>query len=350
MQYAHLGSSGLQVSRLCLGTGAFGVAPLEADAAALVHRALDLGINFIDTANSYGNFRRMDRPGAPTYTDRPSAEEIVGRALKGRRDEAVLATKVREPVGAGVNDAGLSRRHIMQQVERSLTRLQTDYLDLYHMHGFDSQTPLDETFQAFDDLVHQGKVRYLGFSNYSGWRMAAAMGRCEALGLQTPVVHQMGYNLVTRNAEGDTIAAALHYGVGVTCYSSLAMGLLSGADVTSRPIYGMQRFVEDKSRPIPWAPDQMDAAKKMEGMAQEWGLAPAHVALAWLVSRPAVASAIIGPESVDELETAAPAGDLVLDAEQRAALDALLPPPASFEGAYDAAMTAVTLQAQGRQP
>ncbi|MDT5081480.1 MAG: 1-deoxyxylulose-5-phosphate synthase, partial [Mycobacterium sp.] len=186
MKYKYLGNTGMRVSALCLGTGPFGVAPLAEDATPLVHRALDLGINFVDTANSYGNFARIDRPGAPPADARDSAEVIVGRALKGRRDDVVLASKVREVVGTGVLDVGLSRRHIMQQVERSLRALQTDYLDIYHMHGPDPRTPIDETLRAMDDLVRQGKIRYIGLSNFSAWRVAAALGDAKLTHTELP--------------------------------------------------------------------------------------------------------------------------------------------------------------------
>jgi 1-deoxyxylulose-5-phosphate synthase len=336
MEYVPLGSTGTRVSRICLGTGPFGVAPIEADAIPLVHAAIDMGVNFFDTANSYGNFARIDRPGAPPASERPSSEEILGKALKGRRDRVVLATKVREPVGKGVNDAGLSRRHIMQQIERSLRALQTDHLDLYHMHAADAETPLEETMQALGDLVTQGKVRYLGFSNYSAWKMAAAIGVCKELGVATPVIHQMGYNLVQRDPERDVIPACRHFGIGVTAYSALAMGLLAGTAVLERPLYGMARFVEDKSQNIPYAEAEVEATKKLEALASEWGHPTPHLALAWLFSRPGFVSAIIGPETIDELAASAPAADLHLEPEQVAALDQLMPALPSMDAMYDA--------------
>lgn len=340
MQYARLGLTGLQVSRLCLGSGAFGVAPLEDDAVRLVHHALDRGVTFFDTANSYGNSRRMDRTGAPEAAARSSAETILGRALRGRRDDVVLSTKVREPVGPGVNDVGLSRRHILQQAERSLRALQTDYIDVYHMHGPDFDTPLEETMGALSDLVHAGKVRYLGFSNYPAWWLAAAVGVCRSEGLAVPVVHQIGYNLLQRAPELDTLPAGEHFGIGTTAYSPLCMGLLSGADVLQRSVYGLQRFLVDKSAPVPFSEAQVQGAQQVERLAAQWGHAPAAVALAWLFTRPLLASAIIGPENAAELDAALPATEVVLDAEQLAALDAVLPPPPSFKQLYGRAMAA----------
>jgi aryl-alcohol dehydrogenase-like predicted oxidoreductase len=322
------------------------VAPLEADAIGLVHQSVDAGINFFDTANSYGNFRRMDRPGAPSHERRASAEEILGRALKGRRDLVVLATKVREPVGPGVNDGGLSRRHIMQQVERSLTRLQTDYIDIYHMHGPDFATPLEETMRALDDLVHQGKIRYAGFSNYTAWRMAAAIGVCDKLDLVRPTVHQVRYNLLQRDSENDVLTACRHFGTGVTAWSPLCMGLLSGTAVMQRPVYGMQRYVEDKSAPIPFSSQEVAAAERVESLASDWGHPPVQLALAWLFSRPGVASAIVGPETAGELDAALPAADLQLSSDQLDALDQVLPPPPSPEHLYQQAMDALAAQAR----
>jgi aryl-alcohol dehydrogenase-like predicted oxidoreductase len=338
MRYKYLGNTGLRVSTISLGTGPFGVAPLAEDAPALVHRALDLGINFIDTANSYGNFARIDRPGAPPAAARESAETIVGRALRGRRDEVVLATKVREVVGTGVLDVGLSRRHVMQQVERSLRALQTDYIDLYHLHGPDPRTPIDQTLRTMDDLVRQGKVRYIGLSNFSAWRLATALGEARTLGTELPVVNQIGYNLVSREAEQDIIPAARHFGLSVTTYGSLNGGLLAGTDILSRPIVGLQRFREDKSERVPFPEPQLEAARGLEKLADERGVPAAHLALAWLMAHDFHASAIIGPESVAELEASVGAADLSLTAEDKAALDALLPPAPAFEQLYDGAM------------
>jgi aryl-alcohol dehydrogenase-like predicted oxidoreductase len=342
MRYKYLGQTGIRVSALCLGTGPFGVAPLAEDATALVRHALDLGINFIDTANSYGNFARIDRPGAPPAAERDSAETIVGRALKGHRDEVVLASKVREVVGEGVLDVGLSRRHIMQQIERSLRALQTDYLDLYHMHGPDPQTPIEETLRAMDDLVRQGKVRYIGLSNFSAWRVAVALGEARLGQTELPVVHQIGYNLVSRDAERDVIPATRHFGMSVTTYGSLNGGLLAGTDVLSRSIVGLQRFREDKSQPVPFPEDALAAARQLEKLAADWGHPPAHLALAWLMEQDGHASAIIGPETISELENSIGAAGLHLDEAQLATLSALLPPTPSWEQLYDNGMAAMT--------
>ncbi len=334
MLYKVLGTTGMRVSRLCLGTGPFGAAPLAPDAIKLVHRALDLGVNMFDTANSYGNFTRHDRPGAPPAAERESSETILGKALKGRRDEAIICSKVREVVGPGINDYGLSRRHIMQQVERSLRALQTDYIDIYHTHGLDAETPIDETVRALDDLVRQGKIRYFALSNFSAWRLTHAVDVCDRLGLNRPVAHQMAYNLVRRTAEQDVIPACRHFHMDITAYFPLNGGLLAGAAVRNREIAGMTRFVVDKSKPVPVPADQQRGAEGLEALAKTWGHEPGHLALAWLLSRPYLASAIIGPETSGELESSVKATEIKLDAGQVAALDVLCPPPPSFEDMY----------------
>ena len=175
MQYSILGSTGISVSRIALGTATFGVAPTAEHTDRLVGEALDLGINFVDTADVYGNMPVFDRPGAPAAADREPAEQLIGRALRGRRDEVVIATKSNGIVGHGVNDRGLSRRHIIRQVETSLRRLETDYIDLYYAHDPDPHTPLEQTLAAYDDLIRQGKIRYVGLSNHPAWQVTHAL-------------------------------------------------------------------------------------------------------------------------------------------------------------------------------
>ena len=188
MRYSTLGSTGIKVSCIGLGTATFGVAPLADDAERLVGRALDLGINLVDTANSYGNQARFDRAGAPPAAARASAEEIVGRALRARRRDVVLCSKVMEPVGAGPNERGLSRRHIFDQVEASLGRLGTDHLDVYYAHHPDPATPIEQTLRAFDDLVRQGKIRYAALSTYPAWQMTEALWTADRRGFAPPEI------------------------------------------------------------------------------------------------------------------------------------------------------------------
>ncbi|WP_211176956.1 aldo/keto reductase [Pseudonocardia acidicola] len=322
---------GTSVSRVCIGTATFGVAPLAEDVGKLVHQALDAGVNFIDTANSYGNQGRFDRPGVPPANQRASAEELVGAALKGRRDEVVLATKVSEPVGAGPNDGGLfggglSRVHIMRQVERSLRRLGTDHIDVYYAHHPDPLTRIEETLQTFEDLIRQGKIRHYALSTYGGWQLTEAVLRADQLGLRRPVCHQTRYNVADRWVETDVLPASRHLGISTTVFSPLAGGLLAGV--------GRQREFAGDTR---WggrgfSEQQLQLAERFTNLAESWGHRPAHVALAWLLAQPGIGSVIIGPESVEELESAMPAADLELDEAQVAQLTALVPSPPGFWG------------------
>ena len=327
MQYAALGPTGVRVSRLCLGTATFGVAPLAEDVAPLVKRALDLGVNFFDTANSYGNQARFDRTGAPPAAERRSAEELLGATLKGRRHEVVLATKVMEQIGSGVNDGGpagggLSRRHIMQQVEASLRRLQTDYIDVYYAHHPDPLTPIEQTLRTFDDLIRQGTIRYAALSTFPAWQIVEALWTCDRLGLHAPVCLQTQYNLASREVEREIVPACRKYGLTLTLFSPLAGGLLAGTTAARRPVAGAARW----GGPT-FTEAQIALAQQLDDLAARWGLPPAQVALAWLLARPAVSSAIVGPETIGELETIAPAADLRLSAEQLDELDAIGRPP-----------------------
>ena len=327
MRYTLLGTSGVRVSVLCLGTAFFGIAPREDDAPGLVGRALDLGINFVDTANSYGNQTRFDRPGVPAADARPSSEELVGRGLRGRRHDVVVATKVQESVGKGPNDGGpagggLTRRHIVAQCEQSLRRLGTDYVDVYYAHHPDPTTPLDQTLRAFDDLVSQGKVRYPALSNFAAWELTRALWLCDRLQLDPPVAMEMPYNLVDRRVERDVVAACLAFGVSITAYSALAEGLLTGRYNVGGPAHPPAVRHGPEHR---FSEARLHAGARLVELGQAWGQSPAQLALAWLISRPALASAIVGPETIAQLEELTPAADLALSSEQIAALDEITP-------------------------
>jgi 1-deoxyxylulose-5-phosphate synthase len=324
MEYTLLGRTGVRVSRLALGTATFGVAPQEKDAIKLVHRALDLGINFFDTAVTYGNQPRFDRPGAPPAHQRKSAEEILGMALQGYRDDVIIASKVQErlkpgPNGGGPDGAGLSRRFIMQQIERTLRRLGTDHLDLYYAHHPDPSTPMDHTIQAFDDLIHQGKVLYWALSTYPAWQLTEAVMLARQHGWYEPVCHQIGYNLTARQVERETLPAAQKFGVSHTVFSPLAGGLLTGIATTRRAVVGVQRWMAGSGPG--YSPEHIAVAEQMEALSQKWDHTPSHLALAWLLSRSTIASAIIGPETIAELEENVRAVDVRLDAAQMAELD-----------------------------
>ncbi len=328
MKYSFLGQTGVQVSKLTLGTATFGVAPLEEDVDQLVGRALDLGINFFDTANSYGNQKRFDRPGSLPSAQRKSAEEMLGSALQGHRDEVIIASKVMEQVGFGPNNGGmtgggLSRVHIMGQVEQTLRRLQTDHLDVYYMHHPDPTTPIEQTLRTFDDLIRQGKVRYCAFSTFDGWRMMEALWMAERYGLNAPVCHQTAYNLLSRGIERDIVPASLKYGLTLNLFSPLGGGLLASPAVLERTVTGSQRWGGPG-----FSEEDIANARQFYVVANEVGQSPAHLALAWLLSRPAVSSAIIGPETIEELEMNAGVGDLELDDDLMNKVDEIgrLPP------------------------
>src|SRR5919198_2910257 len=242
MDYRQLGASGLRVSALALGTMTFGgrdqfanVGSTDvAGATRQVDLCLDRGVNFIDTANVYS---------------RGLSEEIVGEAIKGRRDRVVLATKARMPMGDGANDAGLSRHHLMEACEASLRRLRTDHIDLYQVHEWDGQTPLEETLDALDGLVRAGKVRYIGCSNYAGWQLAKAVGISDRLGLQRFVSHQIYYSLQAREAEYAPVPAAIDQGLGILVWSPLAGGLLTGKYRRDHPDPEVGRQLTDWDEP-----------------------------------------------------------------------------------------------------
>jgi 1-deoxyxylulose-5-phosphate synthase len=333
MEYRLLGNSGVRVSAFCLGTAFFGITPLEDGVTPLVHRALDLGINFFDTANSYGNQTRFDRPGIPPAAERKSSEALLGRALKDRRHTVVIATKVQEKMGEGPNEGGptgggLARRHIMLQCEQSLRRLGTDYIDVYYAHHPDPTTPLDQTLRAFDDLVHQGKIRYPALSNYPAWQLTRAYWICDRNLLNAPVAMEMPYSLVNRGIEREVVPACLELGVGITAYSPLGGGLLGGHyRLGQDPPAGSRGALSQRHGRhggLPFPEPQMRVAEQLVCHASEWGEHPARVALAWLLGRPGLTSAIIGPENVEQLEELRPAADLTLSEEQRATLDALV--------------------------
>lgn len=311
------------MSALSLGTATFGVAPLEGEVDRMIGRALDLGINVIDVANTYGNQPRFDRPTAPPANKRLSSEEMVGRVLGRRRRDVVLCSKVMEPVGAGVNDRGLSRRHIYQQIEESLRRLQTDYLDIYYAHHPDPDTPLEETIGAFDDLVQQGKIRYWALSTYPAAQIVEALWRADALGASAPVCVQIQYSLAIRGLEKDLIPTCAAHGLATMAFGPLAGGLLAG-DAKSRPATGHKRWGGPG-----YSEAQLKVASQLEELAERSGYTPALLAIAWVISRPTVASGIIGPESIDELEANVSAANLSLPGDLQAALDEIGKPVVS---------------------
>lgn len=288
MEYVNLGSSGLKVSNVCMGTMTFGDQADEKECARMVEMCLDAGVNFFDTANVY---------------NAGLSEEILGRALKGRRDDVVVATKVRGRIGPGPNEVGLSRRHILKAVDDSLRRLQTDYVDLYYLHQPDYETPIEETMAAMDTLVRQGKVRYVGVSNYASWQICEALNVCEQEHLAPIVCVQPMYNLVARGIEQELLPFCRKFGIGVVPYNPLAGGLLTGKHTKGEPPKKGTRFdLKETYQDRYWHPRLFDAAQELCGIADTAGLSPVELALQWLLARAEVTSVILGASRREQLE------------------------------------------------
>lgn len=319
MEYALLGHTGVSVSRICLGTALFGLAPAEKDVSSFVNRALDVGINFIDTANTYGNRPAFDRPGMPTHTERKSSEELLGTVLKGKRQDIILASKVGEKRYEGENGRGLTRQHIMRAIEDTLRRLQTDYIDIYYSHWPDPKTPLEETLQAMGDLIKQGKIRYFGLSNSPGWEVAEAVLKGQQLGAAVPVCNQFQYSAVVRHAENEMIPACQHFGLSVFPYSGLYGGLLSGMENTRRKIAGSQRWRGGDGPGYSAA--EIAIAQKMDTLAEGSEHSAGELATAWLLARPGVTSVVAGASRSASLDEAVGALQVKLTDEQQSEMD-----------------------------
>ncbi|MFV0460470.1 MAG: aldo/keto reductase [Actinomycetales bacterium] len=317
MKYSILGPTGIRVSQICLGSATFGVAPTAQDANSVVGAALETGVNFFDTANVYGNTPVFDRPGHPSASERESAEEILGRALEGRRDEVVLATKSGER--RWDPDAGLSRRYVIGQVEQSLRRLRTDHIDVYYGHFPDPDTPLEQTLAVYDDLIRQGKIRYAALSNHPAWQMTEALWIADDRRLvSAPVTAQVMYSLLDRSAEKELAPACSRFGLSIVAYAPLHGGLLADLKVLDREIAGGKRYGDSG-----FSEEEIAVARELDRLARAWGLGLQQVSLAWLLSRPAVASVIVGAETPDEMRANAAAADVDLTPEQLDAVSAL---------------------------
>jgi aryl-alcohol dehydrogenase-like predicted oxidoreductase len=310
MQYTYLGRTGLSVSRLCLGTMNFGARTSEADSHTIMDRALELGINFFDTANRYG------RDVHNGFT-----EEVIGRWLAqgGRREKIVLATKVFGPMGDGVNDKGLSAYHIRQACDDSLRRLQTDHIDLYQMHHVQRHTPWQEIWQAMEVLVQQGKVLYVGSSNFAGLHIAQAQHAAEKRNFLGLVSEQSKYSLNMRMIELEVIPACREYGLGVIPYSPLGGGLLAGTAHASGD--------RAKGRLAAASEQALAQLAQYEAFCGELGEKPADVALAWMLKNPVITAPIIGPRTLAQLEESLRALEIKLDDAAMKRLDAIWPGP-----------------------
>ena len=318
MNYRRLGRSGLEVSAIGLGADNFGprdTFPYHMDyesSARVIYSAIEAGINIIDTANIYGD---------------GVSEEHIGRALEGSRHEMVLATKVTVPVAEGPNRGGSSRKHIMEEVEGSLRRLRTDYVDLYQMHDPDPDTPIEESLRALDDLVRDGKVRYIGCSNYSAWRTCEALWTSRTLGLESFVSSQPHYSMLDREVEEELLAFCGRYGVGILPYFPLADGFLTGKYRRGQPPPPGSRLDMEETD---WLTDaNFDILEGLERFAEERGRTVLELAFAWLLSRPEVSSVIAGATRPEQVEANARAHDWDLSDDELAEIDTLLDPTGS---------------------
>ncbi|MEA2526343.1 MAG: 1-deoxyxylulose-5-phosphate synthase [Thermomicrobiales bacterium] len=295
MEYVHFGDSGLQVSRMALGLGLRDQHD-EQGAERLIHRAVDRGITLFDCANVYG-----------LGDDRAfigKSEEILGRALKGKRDDVVITSKVASPIGSGPNDRGASRYHIMREVERSLVRLDTDRIDVYLLHVYDAATPLDEQFRALDDLVRQGKVRYVGVCNYQAWQICLALGVQERINASRLITAQNPYSLLNRELERELFPFARFTGVGIMAYAPLAIGLLSGAYRPDAPPSASTLWARKGPEGLAAALNGRpgDVIRTAFAVAERTGATVAQVALQWVMTHPEISVVITGADSAEQLD------------------------------------------------
>lgn len=316
MDYVFLGKTGVKVSRLAFGTMSFGGDADEATSAKLFARCLDAGINVFDCANVYSKGR---------------AEEILGGLVRGRRDELVLTTKAFFPMGTGPNDRGSSRYHLVRSVEASLRRLGTDRIDVFFLHRFDEATALEESLRAVEDLVRQGKILYPAVSNFAAWQVMKALGIAEAKGFAPLVCIQPQYSLAKRQAEVELLPMAKSEGLAVFPYSPLGGGLLSGKFGVSDRAEGARLVTNEMYKARFGEPETFELAERFRLFANERGIHPVTLAVAWVMHHPAVTAPLLGARNVEQLEPALAAAELAMDFELREAVSALskAPPPAT---------------------
>jgi len=319
MDYVRLGTAGIRVSRICLGTMTFGsprwrdwVLPEDASRP-IIKMALDLGINFFDSADMYSQ---------------GASEEVLGRALKdfARREDVIIATKVYWPTGAGPNDRGLSRKHVLDSIDASLRRLGTDYVDVYYVHRWDYETPVEETLETLDDLVRIGKVRYLGASSMHAWQLMKALGLADRHGWSRFVVMQNHYNLIHREEEREMMPLCLEEGVGVVPWSPLARGFLAGTRKRGQRGVTTRDASDQMAYDYYFQETDFEILDRVLAVAGKKGANPAQIALAWLLHQPGVTAPVIGASSTDQLEQAVKALEVDLSSAERAHLEELYVP------------------------
>jgi aryl-alcohol dehydrogenase (NADP+) len=322
MEHVRLGRTGLQVSRICLGTMTFGLQVDEDASRPILDHASELGVTFLDTADAY--------PLGGDLTTVGRTEEILGRWMKGKREQFVVATKCFAPMGPNRWDAGNSRRHIMDAIDASLRRLQTDFVDLYQVHFDDRNVPLDETLGALDDLVRVGKVRYVGCSNFLAYRLARAIGRSETLGIARFDSVQPRYNLLFREFERELFPLCVEEGIGVIPYNPIAGGMLSGKHDRTKPPDEGTRFALGNAAGIYqdryWHDNVFDTVDTLVKIASDAGMPLATLAVAWVLQQPAITAPIVGASRPDQLDATVAALDAKLEPDLLARLDEVTAP------------------------
>ena len=333
MEYRTLSPAGLEVSTICLGTMMFGAQTTAAVASRMFARASDAGVNFIDTADAYAD---------------GASERVVGRCIKRDRHDWVLATKFGAGFKPGPNQRGVTRKRLMQQIDSSLARLGTDFIDIYYIHVDDQATPLAETISAMGDVISQGKARYFGLSNFRGWRIAEVVRLCDALGVDRPVACQPLYNAVSRYAEDEVLPACANYGLGVVAYSPLARGVLTAKYSRGRTATKGSRAGRKDRRLLTteYRDESLAIAKVVANHAQSKGLTAAQFAFLWVLNNRLVASAIAGPRTIGQWDEYLKAIRHTFDADDEALIDSLVPRGHSSTPGY----TDPSYPIIGRQP
>lgn len=313
MQYRNLGRTGVKVSPVCLGTMMFGLRTEATESIRIIHKALDSGVNFVDTADMYAQ---------------GESERIVGNAIRDRRDQVVLATKGRQKMGDGPNDQGGSRYHLMRALDRSLERLKLDHIDLYYFHAPHDETAIDETLRAMDDMVRMGKVRYLGCSNFRAWRVCEALWTSDRLNLHPFVCVQPLYNVVNRDIEVELLPLCKEHQLGVVSYSPLARGILTGKYAPGKPPEEGTRASTNDARMMQaeWREASLEVAQQVAERAEQKGCTSSQFALAWALANPTLTATILGPRTMQQFDDNFGCLDVEITPEDEAFVDALVPP------------------------
>lgn len=313
MDYRLLGRTGVRVSPICLGTMMFGGPTNEADSIDIIHKAIDQGVNFIDTANIY---------------NLGESERVVGKGIAGRREAVVLATKGRQKMGDGPNETGASRLHLMNELDASLKRLGTDYIDVHYTHTPDYDTPIDETLRAMDDMVRSGKVRYIACSNFRAWRLCEALWTSDKLGLDRFCCVQPLYNIVNRDIEVELLPLCQAHRVGVVTYSPLARGILTGKYKPGQsPDQGTRAARKDpRMMQAEWREASLEVSAEVVNHCENKGVSPSQFALAWCLANPILTSVIVGPRTMAQFDDNMECLKLEIAADDEALVDSLVPP------------------------